>query len=57
MRKLLWKYKRWRLCRLYSKLLWHFLNRGLDADYSHTEAGEAFSQLTGRKWIDVLTAD
>ena len=57
MKKLLRLYRNWRYRRLYRKLLWHFLKRGMNGNDAGTNAADVFQWLTCQEWSEFLLHD
>ena len=57
MKKILRHYRNWRYRRLYNKLLWHFLKRGMSGSVAASNADDVFEWVTCQKWGDFLLHD
>ena len=54
MKKLLRLYRNWRYHRLYCKLLWHFLKRGMDGKDACFNAAFAFEWIAGFEYAELF---
>lgn len=57
MKKLLRLYRNWRYRRLYNKLLWYFLKRGMSGSVAASNADDVFEWVTCQTWDDFLLHD
>ena len=57
MKRIFRLYRNWRYRRLYRKLLWHFLKRGMSGQDAASNADMVFMWVTAQEWDDFLLHD